>query len=683
DTIVAVAAMTRYYRTGRFSPLETGILVWRDFIVPLWSTTITTIWAFVPLLLSTGIIGEFIKPIPIVVTATMLSSTTISVIITIPLMVVLLKPTVSRRVKIAIGTLCLISLFAIIIAVSPKNIMLPLVIFSLSCLLAVLYHTRTALWTQWMGVYQRYPFLKKSWAKVQSYSDEGILDIEHLSGYYGKIIDKILSSKNLRRNTIIAISVFALCAYLLVPLGIVKNEFFPKTNEDIVYMSVEMPKGTNADRAKGEMTDLLQKLRSAKDVDFITAESGQTIGGQGDRVGDQGSFSYTLHLIEKSKRKETSQDIAESLRKEFQNYQKGKLTVQELSGGPPAGADIQIKLLGDDLQTLDTYADKIVENLKSEKGIINPEKSVKPGLSKIVFSPHSEKLVQYNVGIDQIAFTLRTFASGFELDSLGTGDDKQTITYKTDTHPQSPEKLYLLTILTASGPIPITELGEFHLSYNPTGISRENGKRTISVSAGVAKGYNIPEKSKSLEKFAGSLKLPEGYSWQTGGVNDENNKSVQSILKAMILAALLILITMIIEFGSYRQALIALLLIPLSIAGVLYIFGLTGIPLSFPALIGILALFGIVVTHAIVVIEKINENRSHGLPLQEAIVDAAKNRLEPVLLTSMATILGLLPVTLSDPLWRGLGGAIIAGLLFSGAIKLFFVPVMYYNWFKD
>ncbi len=151
----------------------------------------------------------------------------------------------------------------------------------------------------------------------------------------------------------------------------------------------------------------------------------------------------------------------------------------------------------------------------------------------------------------------------------------------------------------------------------------------------------------------------------------------------MIISFILILITMVIEFGSYRQALIALLIIPLAVSSVFYIFALTGTPLSFPALIGILALFGIVVTHAIVVIEKINDNRKHGMALHESIVDAAGGRLEPVLLTSLATIVGLIPITLSDPLWGGLGGAIISGLLFSGAIKLFFVPVMYYNWFSS
>ncbi|MEO6508659.1 MAG: efflux RND transporter permease subunit, partial [Patescibacteria group bacterium] len=198
----------------------------------------------------------------------------------------------------------------------------------------------------------------------------------------------------------------------------------------------------------------------------------------------------------------------------------------------------------------------------------------------------------------------------------------------------------------------------------------------------IKKGASTTVENQKLLDYAKSLNLPPGYSIQTGGVNEENQKSIQSILTAMILSVMLILITMIIEFRSFRQALIIVLVIPLAIPGVFYIFALTGTPLSFPAIIGVLALFGIVVTNAIVVVEKINDNRREGMPLREAIVDASGSRLEPILLTSVTSILGLIPITLSDPLWRGLGGAIISGLLFSGIVKLFFVPIVYYSWYK-
>ena len=218
---------------------------------------------------------------------------------------------------------------------------------------------------------------------------------------------------------------------------------------------------------------------------------------------------------------------------------------------------------------------------------------------------------------------------------------------------------------------------------NPTQITHEDQKRTISVTAAVTKGFSVSTTNRKLEKFADSLNLPSDYSWKTGGVNEENQKSVNSILQAMILAFLLIATTMVLQFGSFRKAFITLLLIPLAISGVFYIFALTGTPLSFPTLIGILALFGIVVYQGMMIVDKINRNLRFNMKLKDAIADAGASRVEPILFGTLTTVMGLIPITLSDPLWRGLGGAIISGMLFSGIIMLLFIPVVYYSIYKE
>lgn len=230
--------------------------------------------------------------------------------------------------------------------------------------------------------------------------------------------------------------------------------------------------------------------------------------------------------------------------------------------------------------------------------------------------------------------------------------------------------------------MPLLSLGTLEVQPNPTEIIRENGERTLSVSAGVASGYVVADKNKELETFADTLNLPAGYAWKTGGVNEENEKSVQSILQAMVLSAILILITMVIQFGSFRQALIVLIVIPLAVSSVFLSFALIGTPLSFPSLIGVLSLFGIVVTNSMFIVDKINLNRKEGMSYNEAIADAGASRMEPIILTKLCTVFGLLPITIADPLWRGLGGAIISGLLIASTIMLLFIPVLYYEWMK-
>jgi multidrug efflux pump subunit AcrB len=684
DTIVAVSAMTTYYRSGKFTPWETGLLVWKDFIIPIWSTTITTLWAFLPLLLSTGIIGEFIKSIPIVVGATLISSTAISVLITIPLMIIFLKPALPSRIIVFLQLLGLITVVGIFAALVPNSPVKPLAIIMFIILLSVIYVIRATIASIYTKIIAR--FTGKKWFTfITNGVNDGVLNIEALSFHYRNIISSILGNRAKMRLTLGIIVTFFLFCLLLVPLGFVKNEFFPKTDENTVYINLEFPSGTAQSATEKESLALLESLRNNKYVDTAVLQTGANFSGDSSGGGSAGATNLsfiTLNLVDKKLRDKTSIDIAEDLRASAKNFTKGILRVTETSNGPPAGADISLTVLGDDLKQIGIYTGQLKEFLQKQPGITNVELSVKEGSGKIAFIPNYDELIKKDITTTQIAGTLRSFASGITADTIKIDNEDKDIVIINSLTLQNPEDIAKLTIKTDNGNVPLLSLGKLELQNNPSVIRRSDGKRAISVIASVKKGFNVGEQNKALEDFSKTLNLQSGYSFKTGGVNDENEKSVQSILQAMILSAVLILTTMVIQFKSFRQAIITLMLIPLATSGVFLMFAITATPLSFPALIGILALFGIVVTTGIVVIEKINQNRASGLLLKESIVDAAQSRLEPVLLTSIATICGLLPITIADPLWRGLGGAIISGLLFSGAIKLFFVPVVYYSWFK-
>lgn len=680
DTIVAVAAMTRYYLTGKFTPEETAMLVWRDFIVPLWSTSITVVWAFVPLLLAGGIIGEFIKSIPIIVTASVLSSTAIAVFITLPVMAILLKPQIPYRVKVLLKLLLLLSIVLSVIFFIPRSDIYPLALILAFSALFIIYLVRRNLIDRLKSVI---PLQKNKRLKsIQNGLKNGFINIERLSEIYKNIINKILLSPVLRRNTIIAVIIFSIVGYLLVPLGLVKNEFFPKTDEDVLYLQVDLPSGTSLEQTNKEMLAFAEKIKFSGDINYFSADTGAGLSQNGDRSDEPASFLLTFNLRPEEERDLTASEIAEKLRTQFNNYTKGTVRVIELSGGPPVGSDIQINLLGDDLTVLSSNAENLKNWLSKQQGITNVQVSQKAGTSKIVFVPDKQKLSDNNLTVESLGLWLRTYASGFNLDSFKIDDKDTDITFLLD--PESPKIDSLGTVMVPAqnGNVPLLSLGTLELANNPINIVRENGSRRISVTAGVTAGNSATEINSKVTKYVESLGLPQGYRWESGGVNEENERSVQSIIQAMLLSFLLILITMVIEFRSFRQTAIALLVIPLGIIGVFYVFALTGTPLSFPALIGVLALFGILVRNAIIIIEKINENRRFGMSLHDSLVEASGSRLEPVLLTALSTIAGLIPITISDPLWRGLGGAIIAGLIFSGAIMLFFVPVIYYEWFK-
>jgi multidrug efflux pump subunit AcrB len=423
-------------------------------------------------------------------------------------------------------------------------------------------------------------------------------------------------------------------------------------------------------------------LRKTKGIEYVSAEVGRGIdaGAQDFRSGPNLTL-FTLDLPEKDKRKINSLEIANNLRETIKKIKlDGKISVVELSGGPPAGAEVQVQLLGDELGKLDAYADSIMAFLNKQQGVINVTKSINPGTSKLIFVSDASKVAAAGLTPDSIGIWMRTFTTGLTFKNVKfNGNDSEDITFRMNANSQSPEDLGRLSIPNRQGEyIPLLSVGTLKLDTNPTSITHLDTKRTISISAGVTKGYSVSKANTDLLKYVDSMKLSEGYSYKTGGANEENQKSVESILQSMLLAGMLILATMVIQFRSYRKALIVMLVIPLAISGVFIVFALTGTPLSFPALIGILSLFGIVVTHAMFLVDKFNRNLSFGMPFKEAIADGASSRLEPVFIGSFTTIVGLIPISLSNPLWRGLGGAIIAGLSFSGIIMLFFIPVMYY-----
>lgn len=686
DTIVIVSAMTTYFKTGKFTTKETGLLVWRDFIVPIWSTTITTIWAFVPLLLASGIIGEFIKPIPIVISIVMISSTAIAVLITLPLMMIILKPQFPARIKTLFRIIFFIIAVTVIVLISPKNILLPFIVLAYFAVLGILITIRSIIKSRTQSAIQSSRPASRVASVIQKYMDRPVLNLDIVAHAYYRLINRILDKRSSRRKVIAAIIIFALVSYALVPLGFVKNEFFPKTDEDYVYVNIEYPSGTNTETLTDNALQMLDTLRTTKETQFISMEIGHAAGNTFGGGGNQSTVSYTFHLKPKAERTITSMDLAQQLRDQLVDYTKGTVSVVEESGGPPAGSDLQIELSGDDLNTVDQYANKIMDYLKTRPGVTNISKSLKQGTSQIVFVPDEEELTKAGVTTDIIGFTMRTFTSGMELDSIkfkGNGTDEEKVMLIIGDGTKTLDELNQITIPTGKTSVPLSSLGTFRTQQSPTQISRSDRKRTITVSAGIQAGQaNVTEEGQKLEQFAtNQLDLPDGYSWKTGGVNEENAKSIQSIIQAMGVAFLLILVTMVIQFGSFRQAFIALIVIPLAVSSVFFVFALTGTPLSFPALIGVLALFGIIVTNSMFIIDKINLNKREGLPFKEAIADAGASRLEPIVLTKLCTVLGLLPITLAEPLWRGLGGAIIAGVLLASTFMLLFIPVVYYSFF--
>jgi HAE1 family hydrophobic/amphiphilic exporter-1 len=240
-----------------------------------------------------------------------------------------------------------------------------------------------------------------------------------------------------------------------------------------------------------------------------------------------------------------------------------------------------------------------------------------------------------------------------------------------------------LTIETAKGDIPLSTFTKSYLQNSVNIVNHQDGKRIVKVTGDIESGYTIQEVLDGFKEKIKEHPLPEGYEISYGGEQEDMEKSFSDMFKAFIFGIIAIFALLVLEFNSYRQPIFLLLTIPLAIIGILPGLTIAGQALSFPAIIGIIALGGVVVNHAIILIDRISLNRKSGLSKEEAIVEAGKSRLKPIFLTTIITILGSVPLAFSSPVWAPIALAMIFGLSFSFVLTLGVVPVLYKKFGED
>jgi len=701
DAIVVVSATKQYLKIGKFTPEEAILLVLTDFKVVLTTSTLTTVWAFLPLLMTSGMIGEFIKSIPITVSVILISSLIIALIINHPLSAVLERVRLTKKL-FATFLLALLALtvISLIFGSSVWGFILALIFFGIFIMLVIWYFKKGRPYLQ-----SNSELVEREWADDElikkklreqgGHQDEnilnrlmhGIIHFNRILPYYEARLRKILASKKSRFKALAFVSVLFIIAVALPATGIVQNEFFPVSDEGYIYVNIEGPVGLRL-----EETDKFVKLAEEKLLRHPEIDNFSTI------VGSPSSDSFssptsssshlasiTVKLVDKKERDIKSYDLAKVIRKDVEVIKGAKITVTVPSGGPPAGAAFEARITGDDLNTLDKIARDLEPELSSISGIVNAKVSLKDSPADYTFTLDPNRLELYSLNSAYVGSILRMAISGVEVTTiLEDGEETKVVARFNQDKIPSLETLGNLQILNLrSQPVFLKDVAKIELKPSVETITRIDQKRVVLLSAEVEGQANPALILKEFQKKTENYKLPMDYEIIYGGENEQNTESILSILKAMILAVLLIISTLIIQFNSVRKSLIVLVTIPLALIGVFFGLALTGITLSFPGLIGILALFGIVVKNAIILVDKINLNLKSGIEFKEAIVDAGKARLEAIFITSICTILGIIPITLSNEMWRSLGGSIIFGLLLSSFLTLFVVPVLFMSWVKN
>jgi multidrug efflux pump subunit AcrB len=474
---------------------------------------------------------------------------------------------------------------------------------------------------------------------------------------------------------------------ILMPItGIVPTEFFPPSDQGMIYVTLKAPTGLNLKNTDEITRKVEEHLMNYPEISNFSTQvgtggsGGGINGGVGVSSGSSNLASITVNLVDKKERKIKSYDLATKIRDELKYIKEAEITVETPSAGPPSGSSFEARITGDDLQQLDKIANDLKPYLSSIPGVVNTDTSLKESPAEYTFELDPVRLEFYNLNAAYVGSALRMAISGVEATKviINGKEIKVMARFDKDRIPnlQSIQNLQILNL--RKQPVFLKDVAKIDLNPSVNSITRIDQKRTILLSAGV-EGKTRPNAvlTEFKSKVAKGYKMPSGYNIIYGGENEQNNESVYSILRAMVIAGILIISTLIIQFNSLKKAMIVLVAIPLALIGVFLGMAIARVTLSFPGLIGILALFGIVVKNSIILIDKMNLNLKFGIPFKEAVIDAGKSRLEAIFITSICTIFGIIPVTLSNETWMALGSVVIFGLMLSSFFTLFLVPVMF------
>ncbi len=685
DAIVVVSATKQYLKTGKFTPEEAVLLVLNDFKVVLTTTTLTTVWAFLPLLFSTGIMGEYIRSIPITVSVTLIASLLIALMINHPLAAILERIRLTRKNFFLLLIIILAGAFGgfcISIAIIKSTVIalcLVIAYWMISWYLKngkeKLLENKRLMESEWKDD----ELIKKKLLTQGNHEEtdfigkliHGIVRFDKIIAVYEKYLRLVLKNKKNRIMTIVFATVLFFVAISFYFFGIVKSEFFPVSDQDLIFIDIEAPVGL-----KLEETDKIVSRVEEKLLKYPEIINFSTIIGSGNSY----SGEITIKIKDEDERDIKSYDLSDKMREDFSEIKGAEITIESMTGGPPSGSAFEARIKGDNLQTLEKIANDLKPELNSIEGVLNSKVSFKNSPADYTFELDLKKMELYGLNSAQLGSTLRTAISGTEVTKVLIDGEEIKVMAKF-----SEEKIPTLSAVgnivvknSQNQSVFLKDVAKVRLDPSVEKITRIDQKRTVLLSSDVNADTIPAEVVKQFQKkIADNYTLPQGYEISYGGENEQNAESVESIIRAMAIALILIISTLVIQFNSFKKAGIVLVTIPLALIGVFFGMAAFGINLSFPGLIGVVALFGIVVKNAIILVDKINLNIKSKIDFDEAIVDAGKSRLEAIFITSICTIAGMTPVTLSNETWLALGSAVIFGLLLSSFFTLFVVPTLY------
>ncbi|MDD5018812.1 MAG: efflux RND transporter permease subunit [Candidatus Omnitrophica bacterium] len=493
-----------------------------------------------------------------------------------------------------------------------------------------------------------------------------------------------------RKFTLIGFSVVFACSLLLMPF--IGNEFIPEEDSGDVRVTVELPIGTRveeSDKVAKRIEEIF--VSEVPERRFLFVRSGQ-MAGMG-RTSGQSSGSHVIFggakLVSKTERKRSVKEVGQIVRERISRIP-GVLKVDITTGNPlgqmitgTGGKSIQVEVIGHSFEETDTVANQLKELMEKVPGAVDVSISRELKRPELIVKVDREKIGALGLDMNTVSESIKTYIEG----SVATKYREKGETY--DIYVRLEEsgrtKIEDVENLSITSPysgkqIRLSNIAEISEAVGPVEIERQNRERVVRVSCNTFKrssGKVIEDIKKEMQKMV----LPADIYINFGGEAEEQTKAFRDLALLLVLGIILVYMVMAAQFESLLDPFIVMFAVPFTFTGVILGLLATHNTLNVISFLGIVMLMGIVVNNAIVLISYINILRARGYALYDAITQSGKDRLRPVLMTTITTLVGLLPLAMSrgegSETWQPLGVTMLGGLLVSTFITMLFVPTLY------
>jgi multidrug efflux pump subunit AcrB len=500
-----------------------------------------------------------------------------------------------------------------------------------------------------------------------------------ISGSYARLLDRALEKP--AWTILIALIIFVGSLQLLPVIGF---SLFPASEKPQFLVDITTPFQSNLAYTDSITRQVEYELSQQPKIKYFATN----VGKGNPRIyynvipeNERTDFTQIFVQLHDRTPNEEKLALIEELRKKWTPYPGAKVEVKNFEQGPPIKAPIEIRLFGENLDTLRALASRVEAMLEQTAGTIyinNPVAHLKSDIKVAIQKDKARMMGVPTVAIDR---TVRLAVAGLTVGKFSDekGDDVPIVLTKGNTGKPSLDAFHNVYVNNQAGvAIPLTQLAHLQLETSPLSINHFDKVRMVSINAFVDKNFLVGNVVNDVIRKMDQLALPAGYSYGMGGEVESREESFGGFESVIIVTVFLFIAVLILEFRTFKSTLIVLSVIPLGIVGAVLALLVTGNTLSFVAVVGLIALAGIEVKNTILLVDFTNQLRERGKTLDEAVREAGEVRFLPIILTSMTAIGGLLPIAWSsNPLISPLAIVLIGGLISSTLLSRIVTPVVY------